>query len=157
VEEQKDEMEHAKITNRIVAVEKYRKVLRLELELNREIKEEDKVMPGSYITITPKNDSEIVKQFITLCKWEESEELVFKLTNEVDFLKSVNKNALKLLVDSKEDLYLKETGTFNYFDIVNFLKPSSPVNIQILEYIPTMKPRYYSLATDLVDTNRFEI
>ena len=52
---------------------------------------------------------------------------------------------------------MKEAKIFNYFDLISFLKPSSPVSTEILDFIPTMKPRLYSLSSDPIDTKQLEI
>lgn len=46
---------------------------------------------------------------------------------------------------------------YNYFDYVSFLNPTSPVSTEILEVIPKIKSRFYSLSSDPVDTNKLEI
>lgn len=160
-EEEKDigeRYEHAKIYSKSVEADLYRKVIRLSVELDREISASENIEAGSYILVFPENDVEIVKEFIKICNWEESTDLLQKLTKDLDFLKPVHKNVFKLLTEGNEpDLYMKETKIFNYFDLIRFLKPSSPVNSEILGFIPTMKPRFYSLASDLIDTNKLEI
>jgi sulfite reductase alpha subunit-like flavoprotein len=148
----------AHITNTIIEADKYRKVLRLEIEVEREIKESDNIEPGSYISISPLNYSKLVNEFIVNCQWEPTEELINSLTKDLDFLKPVHSKALGLVVGGSEnDLYLKETAEYNYYDLVKFLKPKSPVDKALLEFIPSMKARYYSLSSDLVDTNKLEV
>jgi sulfite reductase alpha subunit-like flavoprotein len=148
----------AYITNTIIEAEKYRKVLRLEIEVEREIKESDNVEPGSYVSISPLNYSKLVDEFIANCQWEPTEELINSLTKDLDFLKPVHSKALGLVVgDPENDLYLKETAEYNFYDLVKFLKPKSPVDKALLEFIPSMKARYYSLSSDLVDTNKLEV
>lgn len=146
----------AKIVHKTVETDKYRHVLRLEIELDREITAEDDVKPGSYALIYPENDPDTVKQFIDLCHWESSEDLVKKLTEDLDFLQPVNTKSLKLLTSDTEP-FSKETARYNYFDIISYLQPKEEVNKAILEYIPKLKARYYSLASDLVNTSKFEI
>lgn len=148
----------ARISNTIIESEKYRTVLRLEIELEREIKESDNVEAGSYISILPLNYLKIVNEFIECCHWEPTEELINTLTRDLDFLKPVHSKALNIIVEDPEnDLYLKETAEYNFYDLVKFIKPKNPVDKSLLDFIPTMKARYYSLSSDLADTNKLEI
>jgi sulfite reductase alpha subunit-like flavoprotein len=148
----------ARISNTIIESEKYRTVLRLEMEVEREIKESDNVEAGSYISILPLNYLKVVNEFIECCHWEPTEELINSLTRDLDFLKPVHSKALSMVVDDPEnDLYLKETAEYSYYDLVKFIKPKKPVDKAILEFIPSMKARYYSLSSDLSDTNKLEI
>jgi len=128
----------------------------MQIELDREVKAEQNVEPGSYWLIYPKNDPEVVEEFMKIWNWERSDELVEKLTKNLDFLQPVNLNALKLITPDEEEKFgSKETISFNYFDIVNYLKPKETVDEKILGFMPKIKARYYSLASDLVNTNSF--
>ncbi|CAI2363275.1 unnamed protein product [Moneuplotes crassus] len=154
-EEDTTKFEKAKICSKVIESEEYRKVLRLELELDRTLSASEDIQPGSYISVMPKNSLGSVKAFINACKWEETPELIEKLTTEFDFLKSVNKKALGSILGESE--HLQEKAVFNYLDYLAFVNPSSAVSMDILETVPKMKSRFYSLSSDPVDTNKLEI
>jgi len=153
-----DKHERVKIYSKTIDADKYRKVIRLHLEMDREVLASENIEPGSYILVFPENEEGLVKEFIKMCNWEESPDLLQKLINNLDFLKPVHKEAIKLLTEGDNAVSnVKESELFNYFDLISFTKPSSPVSLEILEFIPTMKPRFYSLASDWVGKNKLEI
>lgn len=76
------------------------------------------------------------------------------MIEDLDFLAPLNQKALRYL--PRDERVDNETAKFNYYDAVKFLKPKKHIDKNILDFIPTLKARYYSLASDLCDTNKFE-
>ena len=157
-EQNKDEnMYKAKIINKTTEANYFKTVLKFEIELDRELIKEDGIKPGSYWLIYPKNDPNLVNQFIKFWNWTETEELKKDLTENLDFLQKINDKAISIINKTDKTLNLKSTAAWNYYDVISYLNPESPTDKEILKYIPKLKPRSYSLSSDWFNTNKIEI
>ena len=164
------EIYKAHIVSKTTEASHYKTVFKCELELDRVLTIDDNVKPGTYCLIYPKNHPDLVLEFINLWKWEATEELISDLTNNLDFLHKINDKAISIMNTENKELDLKSTAAWNYYDVVNFLKPKVSISKEIIEYrnrkylffnislyIPKMKPRSYSLSSDCLNTNKIEI
>lgn len=157
-EEQEKPTIKAKISKKHIEADKYRKVVRFDLELDREITAEDDVKPGSYVLVYPKNDSELVDKFIQYCNWTKTDKLVDDLTNHLDFLAPVNSKLQDMLLKySPKELHVGDANVLSAYDFLEYIQPKESVSEDMLELIPKLKARFYSLASDLIDTSKFEV
>ena len=109
LEEVKKEQEDEKPTFECQIVDKelidtkFRKILWIKIKLMHQIKLEDNIQPGSYCAIYPENDKDLVLDFIKLCNWEPTDELIRKFTVEHDFCSQVNKHAIPIITKSDDN------------------------------------------------------
>ena len=165
LEEVKKEQEDEKPTFECQIVDKelidtkFRKILWIKIKLMHQIKLEDNIQPGSYCAIYPENDKDLVLDFIKLCNWEPTDELIRKFTVEHDFCSQVNKHAIPIITKSDDnDKFLNWKAEYSYYDLVKYLHSDTfELPLSVIDHIPLIKPRYYSLWSDLLDTDEFEL